>query len=117
MAAKVSRHILEEAWVGDAVLALYARRRILAGDGAIDGGKAARMSSNQFLSSYAEPSHTEAEIGRIYEARGLDAAFDWIEQHLMPLFDRQEDKRSRGRGNRRSVQPRSIEAKLRDLPE
>jgi dsRNA-specific ribonuclease len=100
MAAKVSKQVLEEAWIGDSVLALYARQRILAHDGAIDGPKAARMSSNQFLSTYAEPSHAEAEIGRVYEAQGLDAAFAWIDHHLMPLFGRQETKRAKALGLR-----------------
>jgi dsRNA-specific ribonuclease len=100
MAARVTEQILREAWIGDAVLALYSRQRILVHDGAIDGPKAARMSSNQFLSTYAEPSHAEAEIGRVYEAQGLDAAFVWIDHHLMPLFDRQETKRAKALGLR-----------------
>jgi dsRNA-specific ribonuclease len=112
MAAKVSEQILKDAWIGDAVLALHARCRILAQDGVIDGAKAARMSSNQFLSSYAEPSHTEAEIGRVYEVSGLEAAFAWIDAHLTPLFDRQEAKRLNGTGRRQAVVPLR-----RDLPE
>ncbi|HVW87142.1 MAG TPA: hypothetical protein VHB50_20790 [Bryobacteraceae bacterium] len=86
------RKILEEAWIGDAVLCLYARRRILGSDGAVDGEKFRRMTSNQFLASFGEPSEVEAELGRLYEREGLDAAFSWIEQRLMPVFDRQEEK-------------------------
>jgi hypothetical protein len=37
-------------------------------------------------------------VGRVYESGGLEAAFSWIEQKLMPLFDRQEEKRMRGKG-------------------
>ncbi len=87
------RKILEQAWIGDAVLGLYARSRILRGDGAVDSAKFERMTSNRFLATLGEPSEVEAEVGRVYENAGLDAAFSWIEQKLMPLFDRQEEKR------------------------
>ena len=87
--------VLKEAWIGDAVLTLYARRRILREDAVIDGPKAERMTSNQFLTAFAEPSEAEARIGRVYEVEGLEAAFAWIEVHLMPVFERQEAKRSR----------------------
>jgi dsRNA-specific ribonuclease len=94
MAAKrISPETLKEAWIGDAVLTLYVRRRILAEQGAIDGGKAERMTSNRFLSTFGEPSRTEAEIGRLFEASGLEAAYAWIDQHLLPLFEKQESKR------------------------
>jgi dsRNA-specific ribonuclease len=36
----------------------------------------------------------EAEIGRVYAADGLQAAFAWIEAKLMPAFDKREAKRS-----------------------
>jgi len=85
--------ILKEAWIGDAVLCLYARLKILREDDVTDGPKEMRMTSNQFLSGWAEPSETEAEIGKIYEEEGLDAAFQWIEARLMPMFERQETKR------------------------
>ncbi len=85
--------ILKDAWIGDAVLCLYARRKILREDGATDGPKEERMTSNQFLSGWAEPSETEAEIGRIYNREGLEAAFQWIEERLLPMFERQEAKR------------------------
>ena len=92
---RVSEQTLKEAWIGDAVLALYARRRILAQFGVTDGRRAERITSNQFLSGYGEPSATEAEIGRVFEAQGLDAAFGWIDAHLLPIFERQEEKRLR----------------------
>jgi len=88
----------EQAWIGDAVLSLYARERIVERDHAVDGPKAARMTSNQFLSGAGEPTLVEAEIGRVYEAEGLEAAFAWIEQRLMPLFERQEANRRRKTG-------------------
>ena len=89
------RRILEEAWIGDAVLCLYCRDRILKRDGIVDGDKFARMTSNQFLSTFTEPSHVEAEIGRVYGREGLDAAFAWIEVNLMPNLDKREAKCSR----------------------
>ena len=88
------RKILEEAWIGDAVLCLYARRRILRENGAVDGERFERMTSNRFLAAFGEPSEVEAEVGRYYEENGLEAAFLWIEQKLMALFDLQELKRS-----------------------
>src|SRR5947209_13789131 len=94
MTRKAGRdQILKHAWVGDAVLTLYVRERILRDDGVIDGVKAARMTSNQFLSVFAEPSVTEAEIGRVFEREGLSAAYRWIEEHLIPFFERQENNR------------------------
>lgn len=88
------RRILEEAWIGDAVLCLYSRTHILANDGMIDGDKFNRMTSNQFLAVFGEPSAIEAEIGRIYKDQGLDAAFAWIETKFMPNFKRLEAKRN-----------------------
>src|ERR1700722_2973990 len=88
------RRILEEAWIGDAVLCLCARSRILKNDRAVDGEKFARMTSNHFLATFGEPSEVEAEIGRIYADEGLKAAFAWIEARLMPLFDKHEAKRN-----------------------
>jgi hypothetical protein len=83
--------IRTDAWVGDAVLTLYARRKIVAESGAIDAEKSKRLTSNQFLGSLGEPTKVEAEIGKIYNAEGLEAAFRWIERNLLPLFERQEE--------------------------
>lgn len=97
-ATEKRQRVLQEAWVGDAVLSLYARRRILRETGSVDSERFERMTSNRFLASKGEPSEVEAEIGRLYEVQGLEAAFGWIEQELMSLFDRQEEKRLRGTG-------------------
>jgi hypothetical protein len=88
------RKILEEAWVGDAVLSLYARRRILRENGTVDAARFERMTSNRFLAMIGEPSEIEAQVGRVFEAEGLAPAFTWIEQTLMPLFEKQELKRN-----------------------
>lgn len=85
----------DQAWIGDAVLALYARLKILREDGTLDGEKAVRMSSNQFLAALGEPTAVEAAIGRVFERDGLNAAFAHIEGVIIPLFIRQEEKRLR----------------------
>jgi len=96
MGSKVNREqVLKDAWIGDAVLSLYVRRKILREDGMTDGPKAERMTSNQFLSGLGEPSEVEAELGRVFERSGLEAAFTWIESQVMPVFERQEAKRLR----------------------
>lgn len=82
-----------QAWIGDAVLALHVRLRVLREEGRVDGEMATRMSSNQFLSSVGPPDEIEAQIGRIYRKEGLEAAFLWIDRKLMPMFARQELKR------------------------
>ncbi|HEY1950308.1 MAG TPA: ribonuclease III domain-containing protein [Bryobacteraceae bacterium] len=89
------RHITNEAWIGDAVLSLYARMKILREEGALDGDKCIRLTSNKFLGSVGEPTRIEAEIGRRFEREGLTGAFAWIEEHLVPMFERQEQNRSR----------------------
>ncbi len=76
----------EEAWVGDAILALYVREWILREKGEMDGDMFVRFTSNDFLKSKGNPTSVEAEIGRVYLEGGLQAGFDWIEQHLYPLF-------------------------------
>ena len=87
--------LVQEAWIGDAVLSLYARARILCEDGVLDGAKCVRMTSNQFLGTLGEPTRVEAEVGRVYARDGLEAAFAWIEQRIIPMFEKQETNRLR----------------------
>jgi len=87
---KRREQILREAWIGDAVLCLYARERILREDGCLDGEKYVRMTSNRFLACIGDASEVEAGIGRVFERDGLKAAYLYIEQQLIPLFERQE---------------------------
>lgn len=87
--------VLRQAWIGDAVLALFVRRWILAETGRIDGERSARMTSNQFLTSLGQADEVEAQIGRLYEREGLASAFQWIEERLVPMFVRQESKRQK----------------------
>ncbi len=72
------------------MLALYVRNRILAEGLGINNEKAIRMSSNRFLSVFGDASEIEAQIGRIYRDEGLEAAFQWIEESLIPVFEKQE---------------------------
>lgn len=106
-ASERRRRVLEEAWVGDAVLSLYARRTILREGGGVDNTAFERMTSNRFLAAIGEPSEVEATIGRIYEAGGMEAAFAWIETNLIPLYLRQEGKRARGAISREGGRPAS----------
>jgi len=93
MRAEVAEQLTKdrkEAWVGDAVLALYVRRWILANDNQLDGEKFVRFTSNDFLRAFGQPTKVEAQIGQVFEAEGLQPAFDWIETNLQPIFLQQE---------------------------
>ena len=85
--------LLQQAWIGDAVLALYVRERILREQGKVDGDLYTRMTSNHFLSAIGEPSAVEAEIGEHFKTGGLSGAFQFIEDRLIPVFERQESNR------------------------
>lgn len=85
----------DQAWIGDAVLALYVRSWILRQYGRTDGEMMVRFTSNQFLSSIGNPTGLEARVGRIYQTDGLEAAFAWIEEELLPRFQQREKKRKR----------------------
>lgn len=85
-----------KAWVGDAVLALFARDWILRAPEIKKEDRAdafIHMTSNKFLSAIGEPTAMEAEIGILYETEGLEAAFTHIEQKYVPLFKKQLAKR------------------------
>jgi len=97
--------LVKEAWIGDAVLGLYAREKVLRESGQLDGAKCVRMTSNQFLSAVGEPTKVEAAIGRVYEQGGLSAAFAWIEEKLMPIFARQEENREKKLPGRKRSAP------------
>jgi hypothetical protein len=98
----LSSELVEQAWIGDAVLSLYVRAAILREGCGVDGERSARMTSNQFLNAVGEPTHVEAKIGRVYQRDGLAAAFAWIDNNLMPVFQRQEENRKR-KGKRKTL--------------
>lgn len=87
-----------KAWIGDAVLALFAREWILKQTD-IRAEKRSeifiQMTSNKFLSSLGEPTAMEAEIGLVYESEGLQPAFDFIEKKFLPVFTVQRKKQTR----------------------
>ena len=86
-----------DAWIGDAVLALFARSwllRIGPGGNSKDRNQLFELwVSNQFLSSFGEPTSVEAEIGRAYGSGGIDAAFTFIEDKLLDRFVQTARKR------------------------
>lgn len=88
------------AWLGDAVLSLYARQYILANPPPTPVTRHemfGQMTSNQFLSGLGEPTRQEAKIGLVYREQGLNAAFAHIEAHVLPHFQKQLQKSLRGR--------------------
>jgi len=76
----------ESAWVGDAVLALFARQFVLRERGSMDGEWFTLLTSNDFLSAFGNPTRVEASIGELYQKEGLQAAFSWMESELVPHF-------------------------------
>jgi dsRNA-specific ribonuclease len=83
----------EEAWLGDAALALVVREWILAREGRMEAALFAELTSNQFLSRLGIPTAVEAEIGRAYRDGGLTAARAWIDARLIPHFERNLNRR------------------------
>jgi 23S rRNA maturation mini-RNase III len=90
---KELRQVREAAWVGDAVLALFARQYVLRERETMDGEWFTRLTSNDFLSAFGNPTRVEASIGKLYLAEGLDAAFQWMDAELIPLFRKQIAKK------------------------
>jgi hypothetical protein len=87
-----------EAWVGDAVLTLFVRRWLLryTPKKMTDADRQQLFElfvSNQFLSSFGEPSQVEAAIGRKFEQEGLIAAFTYIEKSFLDSFRKSARKR------------------------
>jgi dsRNA-specific ribonuclease len=83
----------EDAWVGDAVLALFARQFVLQERNSMDGTWFTHLTSNDFLSAFGNPTRVEASIGRLYQQEGLDAAFAWMQAELLPTFHKQMKNR------------------------
>lgn len=79
----------EAAWIGDAVLALFARQFVLRERNAMDGEWFTRLTSNDFLSAFGNPTRVEASIGKLYQQDGLDTAFAWMDTNLVPMFRKQ----------------------------
>ncbi len=93
-----------KAWIGDAVLALYSREWILLQtDIPIEDRSDIfiHMTSNDFLACIGEPTQVEADIGIMYEKEGKDAAYQFIESKLLPVFKKQRANRRKARTNAR----------------
>jgi dsRNA-specific ribonuclease len=82
----------ENAWLGDAVLSLFARAYILREGKGMNPRQLAAMTSNQFLSCFGNPTQVEADLGALYQEQGLEATFAKIEAELLPLFRKQWQK-------------------------
>lgn len=55
----------------------------------MDGEWFTRLTSNEFLSAFGNPTKVEAGIGELYLQSGEQAAFAWMMEHLVPLFRKQ----------------------------
>ena len=98
------RELKDLAWIGDAVLALYARQWLL--EQPVHSlftrqELFIRFTANEFLQTIGEPTSVEAEIGRVYKSRGLTDAFKHIEETLQPLFKKHLNNATRGRRGQR----------------
>lgn len=91
-ALKIER---EAAWIGDAVLALFAREFVLRERGCMDGVWFTHLTSNEFLSAFGNPTSVEARIGEIHRTEGLAAAHAHIEAEFLPLFRKQIAKKTK----------------------
>ena len=83
----------QDAWLGDAVLELYARELVLRRTGGVDAAMKTRLTCNEFLACLGAPTKMEARIGVVYREQGLAAAFAFIEAEFEPLFNKQEANR------------------------
>lgn len=83
----------DDAWIGDAVLGLFARQWLLEHPELEKQFSRqelfSRLTSNQFLASFGEPTAVEAKIGRRYREVGLKTCHFELEETLIPLFRKQ----------------------------
>lgn len=96
MIASASREISDHvarlqnlAWTGDAVLALWMRELMLVnglGPDAQRGELFKYFTSNQFLSGFGRPTEVEAEVGCLYNEQGLEGAFAYLNERLLPVM-------------------------------
>jgi dsRNA-specific ribonuclease len=86
----ISTETNDLAWLGDAVLALYMRQLLLKNfAGRQLGPLFQKITSNQFLSSFGEPTRFEASIGLVYEQKGFAAAMQFVEANVLPTLSSQ----------------------------
>ncbi|MEM1057818.1 MAG: hypothetical protein AAGK14_01105 [Verrucomicrobiota bacterium] len=93
------RETNDQAWVGDAVLSLYARQWVLRREAGPEPLGESRddafrhFTCNDFLATIGQPTEVEAAIGIVYLEQGEQAAFDFIEGKILPLYLKQRRKR------------------------
>lgn len=95
-----ARELKDLAWIGDAVLALYARQWLLKQKRHplfTRQDLFVRFTSNAFLQALGEPTWVEAQIGLAYRNGGLEEGFGYIENNLQPLFKKHVNNAVRGR--------------------
>lgn len=83
----------EEAWLGDAVLCLFAREYILRTTGSMDPEEFTALTCNAFLCAFGPPTRVESWIGQVYRKDGLASAFAYIEKEFLPLYLKQKKNR------------------------
>lgn len=103
MSEQTIKELREEAWIGDAILLLYARLRVLREHGRINAEALKLLTSNCFIGTFASATENEAAIGRRFTEGGLDAAMAWIHENLEPLFARQERNRQGAAGGSKTA--------------
>ena len=47
------------------------------------------MTSNRFLARLGKPTAMESRIGNIYQTKGLESAFAYIEESLLAVLEKQ----------------------------
>jgi dsRNA-specific ribonuclease len=95
-----SDEIKDLAWLGDAVLALFAREWLMRRPEHPQFTRQdlfLRLTTNRFLSTVGEPTSVEANIGDIYRRKGLEAAYAHIEEVLIPRFNKHLRNAEKGR--------------------
>ena len=76
----------ELAWIGDAALTLVVREWILDVRGTMDGEIHKQITSNRFLRVFGHPTMVEANLGRMFQSRGLDAVREHFQQVILPEY-------------------------------
>lgn len=92
------KKIHELAWLGDAVLGLYAREIILSKKSEsfhIYTEKFQKITSNEFLLRLGKPTEVEAKIGEIFKKDGIDKAYKWLDKNLLPHIQKEYGKNTK----------------------
>lgn len=109
------------AWIGDAILSLYARKWIL-DQSSIHAKEREEvfqsMTTNAFLSHWGEPTKVESKIGKIFEEEGLEKAMHYIELNILPIvIKRQKQKNNLVATKKKSLAGRNLSPFLESIKE